>query len=90
MPRRKRRKPPDGLVTETTLRGMIRTIARKLKDPNLTPEQMVAMLKQQQRLGKQLEKSAKARRELEIELEVQRMAEARDSKKVDSSPINGQ
>jgi ribosomal protein S20 len=49
------KKPPKGLVTERTLRSMIRTIAKKLKT-ELSVEESLALLKQQERLAKQLAK----------------------------------
>ena len=53
--RQPRKKPPKGLVTERTLRSMIRTIAKKLKT-ELSVEESLALLKQQERLAKQLAK----------------------------------
>ena len=52
-------KKPQGLVTERTLRSMIRTIAKKLKT-ELSVEESLALLKQQERLAKQLAKVAAA------------------------------
>ena len=61
-----RKNPPDGLDTERVLRGLIRTIARKLKNPNLTVKESLALLKEQQKLSEQLRESAAARLELDI------------------------
>ena len=61
-----RKNPPDGLVTERVLRGLIRTVARKLRNPNLTVKESLALLKEQQKLSEQLRESAAARLELDI------------------------
>lgn len=63
---RKRRNPPDGLVTERTLRSFIRTLAVKLKNKNLSVAESMALLKQQERLSEQLRESAAARLESEL------------------------
>ncbi len=52
-----RKKPPQGLVTERTLRSMLRTIAKKLRT-ELTMEQTILLLRHQKRLAKQLRKVA--------------------------------
>lgn len=62
----KKRNPPDGLVTERTLRSMIRTIAKKLKK-DLSVKESLALLKQQERLSKQLKETAIAKLEMELE-----------------------
>ena len=61
----KKRNPPNGLVTERTLRSMIRTIAKKLKK-DLSVKESLALLKEQTRLSKQLRESAAARLEMEL------------------------
>lgn len=51
---------PKGLVTQRVLRGMIRAIARELAKDALTVREKLALLKQQERLAKQLHESAAA------------------------------
>jgi hypothetical protein len=61
-------KAPDGMVGERTLRSMIRSIATKLKKEklNLTIPETLALLRQQDRLSKQLKECAAARLEAEL------------------------
>ena len=51
---------PKGLVTQRVLRGMIRAIARELAKDTLSIREKLALLKQQERLSKQLRESAAA------------------------------
>ncbi len=49
------KKPPKGLVTERTLRSMIRGIAKVLRtNPELTVKDRLELLRQQARLAKSL------------------------------------
>ena len=54
------KKPPKGLVTERTLRSMLRTIAMELRK-EMVVETKLALLKHQERLAKQLRKVAIAK-----------------------------
>lgn len=55
-----RKNPLKGLVTERVLRGLIRAIARELMKKELSVREKLALLKQQERLAKQLRESATA------------------------------
>lgn len=50
-------KPPKGLVIPKVLRGMIRSIARELAKDDLSVKDKLALLRQQDRLAKQLRES---------------------------------
>lgn len=54
------KKPPKGLVTERTLRSMLRTIAMELRK-EMAVETKLALLRHQERLAKQLRKVAIAK-----------------------------
>ena len=54
------KKPPKGLVTERTLRSMLRTIAMELRK-EMAVETKLALLSHQERLTKQLRKVAIAK-----------------------------
>ena len=54
------KKPPKGLVTERTLRSMLRTIAMELRK-DMAVETKLALLSHQERLAMQLRKVAIAK-----------------------------
>jgi hypothetical protein len=58
--KRSRKKPPEGLVPERTLRSLIRTIAMEIRKEGLSTKQKLDLLRQQQRLAKQLRESVAA------------------------------
>ncbi len=60
-----RKSPPDGLPSQQVLRSFIRTLAKKLKK-DLTVKETLALLKEQERLSKQLRETAAARLEMEL------------------------
>jgi hypothetical protein len=62
-----RKEPPPGMVTERVLRGLIRTVARKLKDTSLTPKDSLALLKEQRKLAKQLQASVAAQTAMDLD-----------------------
>lgn len=53
-----KKSPPKGLVTDRVLRGLIRSIARELMKKELSVREKLALLKQQERLAKELRESA--------------------------------
>jgi len=58
---------PLGLVAERTLRSLIRSIADRLKKEKFTVAQTLALLREQERLSKQLKETAAARLEAQLE-----------------------
>ena len=58
---------PSGLVAERTLRSLIRSIADRLKKEKFTVAQTLALLREQERLAKQLRETAAARLESQLE-----------------------
>jgi hypothetical protein len=58
---------PIGLVAERTLRSLIRSIADRLKKEKFTVAQTLGLLRQQERLSKQLRETAAARLESQLE-----------------------
>ena len=52
--RRRRRKPPEGMVPERTLRSLIRAIADEIRKEELSTQEKLALLRQQQRVANQL------------------------------------
>ncbi len=69
--KRKKRTPP-GHVAEQIVRGMIRTLGRKLRNTSLTTRETLALLREQRKLAKQLEASTAARIDMDRELEMRR------------------
>ena len=57
---------PDGMVSEKTLRSLLASIATKLKKEKLSVKQTLAMLREQERLSKQLRGTAAARLESKL------------------------
>jgi hypothetical protein len=51
---------------------MIRALARKLANKNLTPKETLALLKEQRTLAKQMRETAAARLEMDRETEMNR------------------
>ena len=54
-------KTPDGMVSERTLRSLIRSLADRLKKEKLTAKQIIFLLREQERLSEQLRQTAIAR-----------------------------
>ena len=63
----RRKDPPPGMVTERVLRGLIRAVLRKVKDPNLTPKETMTLLKEQRKLAKQLKASVAAQAAMDLD-----------------------
>lgn len=59
-------KLPDGMVSEKTLRSLIHSIMTKLKKETLSVKQTLALLREQERLSRQLKETAAARLEIEL------------------------
>jgi hypothetical protein len=57
---------PDGMVAEKTLRSLIHSIAIKLKKEKLSVKQMLALLREQERISRQLKETAAARLESKL------------------------
>ena len=69
---KKRKSTPPGQVAERIVRGMIRTLGRKLKSTSLTPRETLALLREQHKLAKQLEASTRTRIENDRQEEMNR------------------
>ena len=54
---------PDGMVAEKTLRSLIHSIMTKLKKEKLSVKQTLALLREQERLARELKETAAARLE---------------------------
>lgn len=51
-------KTPDGMVSERTLRSLIRSIADRVKEKNLSAKQVISLLREQERLSEQLRQTS--------------------------------
>lgn len=58
--RRERKKPPEGMLPERTLRSLIRAIAMEIRKEGITTQEKLTLLRQQQRLANQLRESVAA------------------------------
>ncbi len=65
------------MVTERVLRGLIRTVARKLKSPSVTPKESLALLREQRKLAKQLQASNAAQTVMDRQAETDLIHESR-------------
>jgi len=83
---KKRRKSTPGHVAEGIVRGMIRTLGRKLKNPALTPRETMSLLREQRRLAAQLQASTIARIENEREAEMNRNIAAMEATRSGHEP----
>ena len=81
-----RKNPPPGQVTERILRGLIRTVFRKLKNTALTPKESLALLREQRKLAKQLEASTAARTDMLREEEMKRNLAAMEAERSGNEP----
>ncbi|PYV55138.1 MAG: hypothetical protein DMG96_41325 [Acidobacteria bacterium] len=83
---KKRKSTPPGHVAEQIVRGMIRTLGRKLKNTSLTPRETLALLREQRKLAKQLEASTRARIENDREDEMNRNIAAMEAARSGNEP----
>jgi hypothetical protein len=81
-----RKSAPPGQVTERVLRGLIKTLARKLKNPSLTPKESLALLREQRKLAKQLQASTIAQIEADREAEMNRNVAAIKAQRSGNEP----
>jgi hypothetical protein len=82
------------MVTERVLRGLIRTVARKLKNTSLTAKESLLLLQEQRKLAKQLQASNAAQtvmdRQAETDLKVaRRIAAACGNNATEKLPNDG-
>ena len=81
-----RRNSPPGQVTERVLRGLIKTLARKLKNTSLTPRETLALLREQRKLAEQLQATAIAQIEADREAEMNRNIAAMEAQRSGNEP----
>ena len=77
---KKRKSTPPGHVAEQIVRGMIRTLGRKLRNTSLTTRETLALLREQRKLAKQLEDSTRASIENDKEEEMRRNIAAMETR----------